>query len=236
MNRLNLFLSKLKIIFVISVKNFRYIFIKPVLPQDSRYSYQTEFVNHDFSPKQLVLDIGSGGDPFPYATILADRYINSTSHRSAKFSSEGKPVVVCDVQFLPFADNQFEYVACCHVLEHVDDPISACKEIQRVGNSGLIETPRLMKDALFSWAELTSHKWYIEKISNRLVFFEYDKRLIKGVNSNVWQKLIFTPIYHPLQEIFRDNQDIFNVIFNWKNEFNVSVFRDNGCTESYNCQ
>ena len=39
-----------------------------------------------------------------------------------------------DVMRLPFATDQFDLVAAPEVLEHLDDPWTALKEIQRVGN------------------------------------------------------------------------------------------------------
>ena len=45
-------------------------------PDESRYSYQKHIMRYRVMPGDQVLDIGSGGDPFPYATILADRYLS----------------------------------------------------------------------------------------------------------------------------------------------------------------
>jgi SAM-dependent methyltransferase len=38
----------------------------------------------------------------------------------------------CDVQNLPFSENEFDVVICNHVLEHVDDDLLAMREILRV--------------------------------------------------------------------------------------------------------
>lgn len=65
---------------------------------EQRFEYQSKFVEFDIPSGSRVLDIGSGGDPFPYATVLADRYLETGRHRSAQFKSEGKPVVVCDIE------------------------------------------------------------------------------------------------------------------------------------------
>lgn len=208
-----------------------YVFRKPQAPDEDRFSYQQANVHHRFGPGERVLDIGSGGDPFPYATILAERYISSTVHRNADFRSNGKPVVICDINALPFRENQFDYVACCHVLEHIQNPIEACNEMQRIAKAGLIETPRLMKDALFSWAESIHHKWYLEKIGSHLVFFEYDQVLKKGIDSQAWYELIFGPLYHPMQDAFNDHQELFNILFEWENGFDVTVFYLDGRIE-----
>jgi SAM-dependent methyltransferase len=200
-------------------------------PDENRYTYQKKFIRHQFTRGEKILDIGSGGDPFPYATLLADRYLEPTYHRSAVFKSEGKPVIICDISALPFIDGAFDYVVAAHVLEHVEDPIKACLELQRVAKSGFIETPTLMKDALFSWAK-GMHKWHLLSQGNRLFFFDYTDRMSEGIRSSAWCHLIFSTIYHPLQEAFNDNQDIFNVMFEWENQFDVTVIKQDGSMTS----
>ncbi|WP_200980181.1 class I SAM-dependent methyltransferase [Echinicola sp. 20G] len=52
--------------------------------------------------------------------------------------------VKMDIHQIPFEDNSFDVVFCNHVMEHVDDDIQACKEINRVlkkGGWGIIQSP-----------------------------------------------------------------------------------------------
>jgi SAM-dependent methyltransferase len=52
--------------------------------------------------------------------------------------------VKMDVHHIPFEDNTFDVVFCNHVLEHVDDDILACSEINRVLKPtgwGIIQSP-----------------------------------------------------------------------------------------------
>src|SRR5208283_867568 len=78
----------------------------------NRFEYQSQFHKFHIEQGSKVLDIGSGGDPFPFATHLADRFIEPTRHRSAAFASQGKPTVVCDIAHLPFRNKAFDYVFC----------------------------------------------------------------------------------------------------------------------------
>jgi SAM-dependent methyltransferase len=197
----------------------------------ARFSYQKLYIAHNFLDKERILDVGSGADPFPKSSILAERYLTPTPHRKAKILTGGKAVVVCDIDYLPFRNLTFDYVTCIHVLEHVDDPIQACRELQRVGKAGFIETPTLMKDALFGWAQ-GMHKWYVVSISNCLVFFEYNARLLQGIRSLAWHDVIYGPSYHPLQNAFNGNQDLFNILFEWENGFDVTVMRLDGTVQT----
>ncbi len=44
---------------------------------------------------------------------------------------------------LPFADDEFDLVICCEVLEHLEDPRHGLREVQRVAKQGVIvSTPR----------------------------------------------------------------------------------------------
>lgn len=200
----------------------------PVELDDARYAYQKANIRHKFQPDDKVLDIGSGSDPFPLATVLADRFIEPTHHRTTYFKTDNKPSVICDVSDMPFESGAFDYIVCAHVLEHVDDPIRACREIQRVGKAGFIETPTLMKDALFSWAK-GMHRWHVVAQNNHLIFFEYDDRRADGVRDLTWNNLILNRrSFHPLQQVFVNNQDLFNTMLEWHGHFDVTVFYEDG--------
>lgn len=207
--------------------------LRPAIPVDvTRYAYQQPFIHQRFPPGVRVLDVGSGGDPFPYATVLVDRYLEPTRHRTDAFRRRDLPVVIADIHALPFAAQTFDYVMCSHVLEHVDDPVRACAELQRSARAGFIETPTLLKDALFAWAK-GMHRWHILAIGQRLIFFEYDDRQLLGIRSLAWHNMIFGPAYHPLQAAFRDNQDIFNVMREWTGGFEVCVMRLDGTVQMF---
>ncbi|MBN7817906.1 class I SAM-dependent methyltransferase [Algoriphagus pacificus] len=52
--------------------------------------------------------------------------------------------VKMDVHQIPFEDNTFDVVFCNHVMEHVEDDLKACSEINRVMKStgwGIIQSP-----------------------------------------------------------------------------------------------
>jgi SAM-dependent methyltransferase len=202
---------------------------------DDRFSYQEQYVKFNIRAGESVLDIGNGGYPFPYATVLADRFLEKSPFRHERLVTENKPFVLADIHDLAFPDKAFDFIYCSHVLEVVENPLRACKEIMRVGKRGYIETPTLGKDALFAWAR-NMQKWHVVSIGQNLCFFEYSERQLDGIKSSVWRDLIASEWHNPLQEIFYNNQDLFNVMFAWDNQFSVFVFRLDGSVEALNAQ
>jgi Methyltransferase domain len=198
-----------------------------------RPSYQERYVDSAIRPGDHVLDIGCGGYPFPPATVLVDRFLATSPTRHESLVTDDKPFVLADIHALPFRDKSFDYVYCAHVLEVIDDPLSACQEIMRVGTRGFIEAPTAAKDTLFAWAR-GLQKWHIVAIGQSLCFFEYSDRELDGIRSTVWRDLVFSRRQNPIQEAFYTNQDAFNVMFTWNDAFSVWLFRLDGTVRTFN--
>jgi SAM-dependent methyltransferase len=203
--------------------------------EQHRFHYQERYVRFDIGAGERVLDIGSGGDPFPHATFLVDRFIEPTAHRYGSIVQDGKPLVSADIHHLPFRDKTFDFVYCAHILEHVDDPLKACGEIMRIGKRGYLETPTMGEDILFAWAA-ERHKWHVVGIASALCFFEYTPRQLEGIGSTAWEDVIMGKRYHPLQQAYFENRDIFDVMFPWVESFTVYVFHLDGRVESLNAR
>ena len=192
-----------------------------------RLHYQSQF--NDFSQaKGKVLDVGCRDMPFKYATTIVD----SNPQLAGTFLQD-KEIVHGDIQNLPFPAKSYDYIFCSHVLELVDDPLKACQELMRVGKQGYIEVPAMMKDSLFAWAEQENQKWHTVSIANTISFYEYSPRQLKGIQSKAWFNAIYDEYENPLQDAFYNNQDLFNVMFNWQESFNVFVYHLNGKVESF---
>jgi len=82
-----------------------------------------------------VLEIGPGLTPFPKATEFVDWSISPVL--------QGRKVHVLDINMdrLPFADHEFDFIYCRHTLEDIYNPLLVCQEMQRVAKAGYIETP-----------------------------------------------------------------------------------------------
>jgi SAM-dependent methyltransferase len=113
----------------------------------------------------LVLEVGSGGNPYFRSNVLIDAYYETRERHYAKLIYD-RPTVLGFVENLPFKDNSFDFVIASHVLEHSKDPARFLSEIQRVSKSGYIEVP----DAFFERiACYLDHRLEITDINNELI-------------------------------------------------------------------
>ncbi|MBI3597170.1 MAG: class I SAM-dependent methyltransferase, partial [Nitrospirae bacterium] len=109
-------------------------------------------------PRDLVLEIGSGHNPYPRSDILCDKHLENLERGSA-IRTGGRPLVIADGESLPVPDKSFDFVICSHVLEHADDPEQFLRELSRVGKAGYIETPSEIWEALMEPREY--HRWFV---------------------------------------------------------------------------
>lgn len=197
--------------------------------ESDRYGYQRKHINFNIKKEDNVLDIGSGGDPFPLATHIADFFPQETTHRAEKLVKDSRPFYKCDVQKMPFGKKEFDFVYCAHVLEHVDDPAKACEEIMRVGKRGYIETPTKTSDIMFNFLKMKDHhRWFIVLIGNSLIFFEYNEKERKDTGVNDFYTFFHSEYKNPFQELMKNNRRLFDNMFLWEDKFFYYVFNKHG--------
>jgi SAM-dependent methyltransferase len=91
-------------------------------------------------PDDLVLEVGSGGNPYFRANVLVDAYENTAERHWVPLVAD-RPMVMAFGEDLPFIDKAFDFVIASHVLEHSTDPARFLGELQRVAKAGYIEVP-----------------------------------------------------------------------------------------------
>ncbi|MBS1562839.1 MAG: class I SAM-dependent methyltransferase [Bacteroidetes bacterium] len=121
-----------------------------------------------------VLEVGGGHNPHPRSNVVVDKYTDTNYHRSGDIKVlKNQKFMQADGEALPFKDKEFDYVICCQVLEHVENPHKFLAEQFRVAKRGFMETPSLLGEYLFP---RESHKWIIHELDG--VTYLVDKKKI----------------------------------------------------------
>lgn len=105
-----------------------------------------------------VLEVGPGASPHPRSDVFLEKNYDTETERIHQSGHVGilnttKPTVYYyDLPF-PFETNAFDYSIASHVLEHVNDPIAFCKELERVSHKGYIEFPGFHYEYMYNFPE-----------------------------------------------------------------------------------
>lgn len=108
------------------------------------------------NPSDKVLEVGPGGTPHPRSDVFLEKVYASeeawASQRGhAPKLTTDKRVVYYDGGRFPFEDNEFDYVICSHVIEHVEDVEVFLSELFRVAPRGYLEYPTVCYDYLYNF-------------------------------------------------------------------------------------
>lgn len=113
----------------------------------------------------LVLEVGSGGNPYARANVLLDAYEDTRQRHWVPLVSD-RPTVLGFVENLPFKNKSFDFVIASHVLEHSTDPEKFLRELQRVAKAGYIEVPDAFMERVNPYKD---HRLEITVRQNQLV-------------------------------------------------------------------
>ncbi len=163
----------------------------------------------------LVLEIGSGDNPRPRSDILCDRIPDDDTQRAGKIVLD-RPFIAADGQHLPFADNSFDYIICCHVLEHAEDPALFLSELMRVGKGGYIETPTETCERLYGWPY---HRWLINLDSSGKLILK--RKVREGDFGQLFHCLYAAD---PVYARFHDrNHNLFLIQYEWSGKIDYEI-------------
>ena len=136
-------------------------------------------------PTDKILDIG--GSMKQHKELKIDTLVDIIRPEEAPYGPSklrAKKFVNVDIvsQKLPFADKEFDFCLCTHNLEDLPYPFLAIEEMSRVARKGLIVTPSMGEDIVFTnidftnWATgarrvpgLGHHKWLFYEEGGKMI-------------------------------------------------------------------
>lgn len=145
-------------------------------------------------PGSKVLEVGPGATPHPAATVFLEKIFDTEEELIAQSGHVGKIETENEVVYykgdrFPFEDNEFDYVICSHVLEHVEDVPAFLRELFRVAPKGYLEFPTIYYDYVHN----------IEEHLNMLLYKEGEILWCKKSETPLLGLIEFTNFFRELQ-------------------------------------
>jgi SAM-dependent methyltransferase len=158
----------------------------------------------------LVLEVGSGGNPYFRSNVLIDAFLNTRERHYEKLVTD-RPMVLGFVENLPFKDNSFDFVIASNVLEHSWEPEKFISELQRVAKAGYIEVP----DAFFE--RLTCYRDHKLEITDKNCILEIRKK-----SNYIHDKEVYDLFNNKVSKIFQKINKVdpfkFAVTYYWSKD------------------
>ncbi|MGM5033849.1 class I SAM-dependent methyltransferase [Tardiphaga sp. 803_E3_N1_3] len=197
-------------------------------PVMSTWTYQNEVMEFDIQEGDLVLDVGSGGWPFRRADHLADKFPDHTTHRMEAMVRDGRTFFEVDIENLPFKDKEYDFVFCSHVMEHLDNPGQAMRELMRVAKRGYLEVPTRLSDVMFNFTRLKDHhRWHSVKQGKTLLLTEWNERERRELGNEFFSAL-HSEYSNQFQSFFERNRDLFFTSYHWTDRIEFLVIDKDG--------
>ena len=163
----------------------------------------------------LVLDVGSGGTPYPRSDVLLDR-LTGAAHRCGDSMMIDRPAVFGDAEMMPFKDKAFDFVVASHILEHMSHPEKFLQELQRVSKAGYIETPNAAFERFFPY---DIHCLEVMSIDGVL----HIHKKAQPVEDPFLGSLGFLENDAKWKDLFVQRPDMFHVRFFWDSEIKFKI-------------
>jgi hypothetical protein len=183
------------------------------------------------APDARILDIGGWYAPCRYATHMVDIMPFETLWRlhgygdgEIRITPETYHQMDICADSLPFPDKSFDFVICRHTLEDIRDPIAVCREMNRVGRAGYIETPSRVYESTKGverpwWCGHYHHRWLVE-VSESGIIFQFKPHNLSASRAFYFRRW-------PWQRM-RDRYSVVNLLWDGSFEYTERVIIDYG--------
>jgi SAM-dependent methyltransferase len=189
-------------------------------------SYLFKHTEWNIKPDDIVVDLGSGGDPIFRADLLVDKYIDTDYQRQFRGIWD-RPTVCADGAHLPFEDKSIDFLYCSHVIEHIPEPAPFLNEIQRVAKRGLIEAPHGDYEKIHP---RSLHLWHVYADNGLLRMVQKSTGIEYPEIAEMYAKVRRAiPNYY---DFIADHWQTFNTSHLWEGELRYSIDQNGPFPES----
>jgi SAM-dependent methyltransferase len=166
-----------------------------------------------------VLEIGPGADPHPRSDVFLELKLDNDKEYERQFGHErkletNKPVVFYDGITFPFADKEFDYVICSHVLEHVPDIPGFLAEVFRVAKQGYFEYPLITYEYQFN---IDAHISYLKWKDGKILYMNKSETALN--NFKPVQQALFTTLVRGYTQAYQKIPWLYIEGFEWGKPF-----------------
>jgi hypothetical protein len=174
-----------------------------------------------------VLEIGPGAMPHPRANAFLEKVFSPeealVQSGYAKPAKLEKETFFYDGTRFPFEDNEFDYIICSHVIEHVPsgELPSFISEMQRVAKKGYIEFPTVFYE-IVNYEPV--HIWLMNLRGDKMIFM--DKKIFVSNNVHKIIRKLFYSNDNYLRNSFKRYKELFFAGYEWNEKISYE-FVDN---------
>lgn len=210
-------------------------FVKIDNKKEEKESPSFEYLSGMFDPPSggIIADLGPGNYPFPGANLYLEHPSRISDKRYKKEILDGRQVIFADIQkgIPEIQDKYIDFLWAAHIMEHLDDPITAAKEMCRIAKKGVVVVPSPYKDTLFFWEEW-EHKWDIYKRGQKLIFVKRDIQQINNIQDPTMQSYLFNVLRGKIantsgekyaRQWFKSNERFLDIVLEWEGSFEIEV-------------
>lgn len=174
-----------------------------------------------------VLEVGPGNAPFHRSDVLLEKDFDEEEAREQRGRTSeletSKPTIFYTGDRFPFEDNEFDYVICSHVLEHIkeEDMPGFVSELQRVAKKGYVEFPTICYEYLYNFKV---HKTFLLERDGKVFYIAKGRTELQAFFPI--QKIMYHSLHLGYDELIRHNRELFIQGFEWFDTITIEKTND----------
>ena len=177
-------------------------------------------------PGGIILDLG-GGARFQKAMKKFEYLFAKCDYKTMDYSADWNPDIVGDIHAIPLPDASVDGVICRSVIEHIERPWDACKEIHRIlkpGGYAFIQAPSIYPYHARTGSGAYPDYWRFFESSLRMMLQPFSQIIVR--KNGGWFRVIslFLPFQSKLTHVYDPVAKVLDRWFNTEKRTNTPSF------------